>query len=142
MNTFLKRHFKSDDERIDYHLFIEKSFEPKTQFLIGLDGMICEETILKGQDLFDHLFSALGQTVDHWTSNFQKNNFQFRELWSEKEWSYLLEYEMVFIENYRNLIHWKRTAPSAPKLFQIDAFVRHKQETQKLFNKLTSDSKK
>ena len=134
MNDFLSKYFTTDIERIEYHLHLDKNFDSKTEFIIGLDGMICEKTMLKGQSDFGHLYSAISQVTGHWTENFRKTNDEFKKLWNNEEWTCLLEYEKTFISLYRKLTHWKHEPPKAPRLFELESYKELKVATTKLFD--------
>ena len=53
MNQYLSKHFATNAERVDYHvygIYGDIEFEPRAKFIIGLDGMLCEESMVIGQN--------------------------------------------------------------------------------------------
>lgn len=137
MKPYLSNYFESEEERIAFHIYGQKQFEPRAAFIIGLDGMTCEEAMIKGQESFGHLYSALDQSMSHWTENFKTTDWDFKSLWTAEEWTRLLEYEREFIRIYRVVANWKHETPKAPKLFENEGYQELKKKTNTLFDYLT-----
>ncbi len=137
MKPYLLNYFSSNEERIDFHIYGGKEFDRKATFIIGLDGMTCEEAMMKGQKDFGHLFSALGLSMTHWSENFEPNDENFKSLWIDEEWTALLDYEKEFIRIYRSLANWKHEPPKAPALFMNEDYQELKKLTNDLFDYLT-----
>ena len=53
MNQYLSKHFKTNSERIDYHVYGGTEFQARARFIIGLDGMFCEEAMIMAQSDFE-----------------------------------------------------------------------------------------
>lgn len=136
MRPYLSKYFGSEEERINFHIYGDKQLDPRAAFIIGLDGMTCEEAMIKGQEGFGHLYSALCQSMRHWTENFKPTNEHFTSLWTQEEWTKLLHYEKEFIRIYRGLANWKHEPPKAPKRFSNEDYQELKKLTDELFDYL------
>ena len=139
MNQYLSKHFATNAERVDYHvygIYGDIEFEPRAKFIIGLDGMLCEESMVIGQNDFGHLYSALNQSTYHWALNFEKTDIEFKKLWTTKEWNYLLEYENKYKIIYSDLT--KYGSHKVPKLFSNEDYIKLRKITKELFDNLTT----
>lgn len=137
MSPFLLTCFETEEERLNYHIYGEKEFHPRIAFIVGLYGMVCDNTKFYGEQQLGYFFSAVNQSTNHWIENFDPTDDHFISLWAKEDWILLLEFERDFIKIYKNLTYEQH---EAIKLLHNEDYLELKTKIYLLLDSLVNSS--